>query len=184
MSRDTVTLFFALLAVAAELSVLLAVVLAVAGRLGTEGAAWRDDLAASVAPHALVFAFAVALTCTLGSLYLSEVAHFTPCRLCWYQRIAMYPLVPVLGLAALRRDRWIWPYGLLVAGIGGCISVYHVLVERFPATFETSVCDVTNPCSIKWVERLGYLTIPTMALSGFALIVVLMLVERSAVRGQ
>ena len=54
------------------------------------------------------------------------------------------------------------------------MSVYHVLLERFPS-LESGACDVANPCTIIWVRRLGYLTIPTMALSAFALIVALML---------
>src|SRR4051794_3718163 len=131
MSTPTVTLFLALLAVAAELAVVAAVVLNLAARWspaaagwgrggsapirpaavltlaagGSPAAAgWRREASAAIGPSALLLAFAVALVCTLGSLYLSEVAHFVPCKLCWYQRIAMYPLVPILGLAALRQD--------------------------------------------------------------------------------
>jgi disulfide bond formation protein DsbB len=179
MSTQTVTLFLALLGLTAELSVVVAVALAIAGRWSETAARWRRDLAAAVRPSAVGFAFAVALVATLGSLYFSEVAHFVPCKLCWYQRIAMYPLVPILGLAAWRRDGRIWPYGTLVATLGAAISTYHVLLERFPDTLETSACDPTNPCTIIWVERLGYLTIPTMALSGFALIITLLLLARS-----
>src|SRR3954451_12070065 len=122
MSTQTVTLFLALLALTAELSVVVAVALAIAGRWSETAARWRRDLAAAVRPSALGFAFAAALVATLGSLYFSEVAHFVPCKLCWYQRIAMYPLVPILGLAAWRRDRHIWPYGTLVAILGAAIS--------------------------------------------------------------
>ena len=59
----------------------------------------------AVAPQSVVFAWIVATVTTLGSLYYSEHAGFVPCELCWYQRIVMYPLVIVLGVAALRRDR-------------------------------------------------------------------------------
>ena len=107
----------------------------------------------------------------------SEVAHFTPCRLCWYQRIAMYPLVPILGLAAWRRDVGIRPYALTLSITGKVISAYHVLLERYPQ-LESSVCEVANPCTLIWVKRLGYLTIPTMALSGFALITTMLCVAR------
>jgi disulfide bond formation protein DsbB len=115
----------------------------------------------------------VAAVCLAGSLYFSESAHFTPCRLCWYQRICMYPLVPVLGLAAVRRDDGIRVYGVVLAGVGALVSTYHVLVERFPS-LEGGACDPTNPCTLIWVRRLGYLTIPAMALSGFAVIIVLL----------
>ena len=117
----------------------------------------------------------MATVATAGSLYFSEVAHFTPCRLCWYQRICMYPLVPILGIAAWRRDHGIRPYAATLVSIGLLISTYHVLVEHFPS-LEGSVCDPTNPCTLIWVRRFGYLTIPTMALSGFALMLTLLVV--------
>jgi disulfide bond formation protein DsbB len=114
-----------------------------------------------------------------GSLYFSEVAHFPPCRLCWYQRICMYPLVPILGIAAWRGDRAIRPYAAVLASIGALIAAYHVLLERYP-TLESSVCEPTTPCTAIWVRRFGYLTIPAMALSAFALILTLMAVTRNA----
>jgi disulfide bond formation protein DsbB len=87
----------------------------------------------------------------------------------------MYPLVPILGLAAVRRDRGIRPYAAILAGLGAVIASYHVILERFP-TLESNVCDPTTPCTVIWVQRLGYLTIPTMALSGFALVLTLLAV--------
>jgi disulfide bond formation protein DsbB len=85
----------------------------------------------------------------------------------------MYPLVPILGMAAVRRDTGVRPYAAALAGIGAVISAYHVLVERFP-TLESSVCEPTNPCTLIWVERLGFLTIPTMALIGFSFVLTLL----------
>ena len=169
MTTDAVTLWFALLALVAELAAVAILALHLTRR--------RHLLAAHVAPSALGFGFAVALVATLGSLYLSEVAHFPPCRLCWYQRIAMYPLVPMLGIAALRRDWGVRPYAMALAGIGAVVSTYHLLVERFPS-LETGSCDPLNPCSIRWVEHFGYLTIPAMALSGFVLILALLTTSR------
>jgi disulfide bond formation protein DsbB len=169
----TVSLFLAMLAVLAEISVLVAVALVAGSRRSPAVRRRRDDLVAAVEPAALWIALAVASIAMLGSLYYSEVAHFTPCKLCWYQRIAMYPLVPVLAIAAWRRDHGIRPYVAFLATLGGAISVYHILVERFP-NLESSTCDPTNPCSLIWVNTFGYLTIPTMALSAFALIAVLM----------
>jgi disulfide bond formation protein DsbB len=174
MTTDTVTLFFALLSVVAEVAVAATVVLLVAERISPTGARWRLAYVDAVGPQALVLAFFVAAVSMSGSLYFSEAAHFTPCKLCWYQRIAMYPLVPVLGLAAWRRDDGIRPYAATLAALGAFVSVYHVLLERFPS-LESGACDVANPCTIIWVRRFGYLTIPMMALSAFVLIVALML---------
>lgn len=178
MTTAEVSFFLALLAVVAELAVVIALVLAIGGQFSEPLARARRDAAAAVAPQALTLAFAVAAVSMLGSLYFSEVAHFTPCRLCWYQRFCMYPLVPVLGVAAWRRATAVWPYAAVLAGIGAAISSYHVVLEHFPK-LETSVCDPDNPCTLIWVRRFGYLTIPTMALSSFVLILTLLAVART-----
>ena len=179
MDTDTATLFFALLAVVAQLAVLVAVVLAVGGRFSPALARVRSGVAAEVRPQGFALAAVVAGVCTAGSLYLSEVADFPPCRLCWFQRYAMYPQVVLLGLAAVLRDRRLATVGQVLALIGAAISIWHVLIERYPSLESSTSCDPTNPCSIVWVKELGYLTIPTMALSGFALIITLVSVSLS-----
>jgi len=118
----------------------------------------------------------VAVLATAGSLWFSEGAHFPPCELCWYQRIAMYPLVVLLGLAAIRRDRSVRPYGIAVAGTGLAVSAWHNVVETFPDVHASS-CDPTNPCTIRWVEGLGFWTIPRMAFVSFALILTVLLLD-------
>jgi disulfide bond formation protein DsbB len=179
---DFVTLFLALLALVAQAGVLVGLALWAGRRVpGLRRAG--DSLRESVGPNAVAMAFAVALVCTLGSLYLSEVAHYMPCKLCWYQRIAMYPLVPILLAALVRKDNRVAAYVLPLTVVGGLISAYHVLLERFPELEGGASCDPDNPCSAILLVRFGYLTIPTMALSGFALITVLVLVARSAREG-
>ena len=180
MSTDQVTLFLALLALVAQVgAVLLAVTLA--ARALAPSAAWPRQVLAAVTPAALTLAAGVAVVATLGSLYYSEVADFPPCRLCWFQRIGMYPLAVILPIAAWRRDRQVRWYALPLALGGGAVSVYHVLVERFPS-LESGACDLANPCSIVWVERFGYLTIPAMALSGFVLIALLLVLPQETSR--
>jgi disulfide bond formation protein DsbB len=177
VTTDTVSLFLALLAVVAELATAAAVVLAVGGRFSPALRRLRRQAVEAVAPSALTLAAVVAAVCMAGSLYFSEVAHFPPCHLCWLQRFCMYPLVPVLAFAAWRTAGWVRPYAAALAVIGACISAYHVALEHHPE-WESSVCDPRNPCTLIWVKRLGYLTIPTMALSGFALIITLLVISR------
>jgi disulfide bond formation protein DsbB len=181
VNTETVSLFLALLAVAAQLATLTALVLSVAGRFSPRLAELRNQAVEAVAPSALTLALVVAAVCMAGSLYFSEVAHFPPCHLCWLQRFCMYPLVPVLGYAVWRRTERVRPYAAALAGVGAAIATYHVLLERNPQ-WESSVCDPKNPCTLIWVERLGYVTIPTMALSGFALILTLLAVSRAGAR--
>jgi disulfide bond formation protein DsbB len=164
-----VTLFLALLTVAAQVALAGVLVLVAAGRRWPAA----GDALAAVGWEALALALLVASVATAGSLYLSEVAHFVPCRLCWYQRIAMYPLVPVLGLAAWRRDPAVRPYGLVLSGIGLLIAGYHYLLERFP-WLDAGACEVDNPCTLVWVRELGYVSVPLMAATAFASILVLL----------
>jgi disulfide bond formation protein DsbB len=170
---------FALLTVLAQLAVLVIVVLAIGARISPSLGRARDAVWEVIGDSGIWLAWAVALTATLGSLYLSEVAHFDPCKLCWYQRIAMYPLAVVLFIAALRRDRDYWHYAVPVAAIGAALSVYHYQLERFPHQTSLS-CEAESPCTVVWIWRFHYVSIPMMALSGFALIIALLLVARHA----
>ena len=122
----------------------------------------------AVAPQ---IAAVVAVAATVGSLYFSERAGFVPCKLCWYQRIAMYPMAIILPLAALRRDRQIMQYAAALAGVGLAISVYHIQVQWFPE--RSNSCSFDDPCTAKWVEAFGVFTIPQMAAMAFALVVLL-----------
>ena len=143
----------------------------------------RDRLRRTLGPDALWLALAVAVVATAGSLWFSEGAHFRPCTLCWYQRICMYPLVPVLGVGAWRREQSPRIIALVLAGTGLGISLYHILVEHFPG-LESGVCDPSNPCNLIWVRRFGYLTIPTMAASAFAFVIALVLLADPSPRSQ
>ena len=114
----------------------------------------------------------MAATATAGSLYLSDVAHFVPCALCWYQRIAMYPLVILLGIAAWQGDVGVRRYATPLAAIGAAIAAYHVAVERLPG-LPSGACSLDVPCTLIYVERFGFVTIPVMALIGFVAILTL-----------
>ena len=127
----------------------------------------------------LWMAWAVALVATLGSLYYSEIAHFVPCRLCWFQRIAMYPLAILLFGIALRRDyRNSFLYAIAFPVIGLGVSLYHVYIERNPDA-ESQSCRQGASCATKWIEELGFVTLPTLAGTAFATIIVLLLFARS-----
>ena len=182
MSVFTVVTFLGLLTLVAFLAVLGVVVLWTLDRVGAvENGITR--LAAAIRPVTLWLAFVVALTATSGCLYFSEVAHFTPCVLCWYQRIAMYPMVVVLGIAALRGDAAVARYAVPLAAIGAVISTWHIGVERIPG-LPSGACSLDVPCSLIYVEVVGFVTIPTMALAGFLSIITLLLLARTGRRLQ
>lgn len=124
----------------------------------------------------LLVAWLIATVSVSGSLYYSEVAGFIPCDLCWWQRIAMYPLVVVLGLAVRAGDRSVRRYVLPVALAGGGVSLYHSVLQRYPTLFGSS-CSFDAPCTGIWVDTFGFVTIPFMAMGGFVAIAVLMFIQ-------
>lgn len=154
MSPELVATFFGLLLLGGAVG-LLAALLRPAGRI-------------AIADAALPLAAMVAVGATAGSLYFSEVANYLPCELCWVQRIAMYPLAIILTIAAIRGDRSILVYGAVLALAGLAVSAYHIQLQLFPD--QGSFCEVANPCTGRWVEAFGWMTIPQMAGTAFALV--------------
>jgi len=124
-------------------------------------------------------AFGVALVATLGSLYYSEVMHFTPCTLCWYQRILMYPLVIVTLVGIFLQDEYLPTYVLPFSVIGILVSGYHYLIQIGILPQPTS-CTGGVPCGSRYVDIAGFITIPFMALTAFTLITVIMFATRWA----
>ena len=122
---------------------------------------------------ALWLAAIVALASTAGSLYLSDIANFDPCQLCWFQRTAMYPLAVIVGLAALRRDDGVRQHALPLASVGLALALYHVQLQAFPD--QGSFCSAEHPCTSSPITALGFLTIPQMSALAFAAIIGLLL---------
>src|SRR4051812_10965964 len=107
MSTSNVITFLSTCAVIAQIFIFVVVVLFIVGRFIPIARNVLNDLRVILDDQTVWLAALVAVVATCGSLYLSEVAHFVPCTMCWYQRIAMYPLAPMLVVAAWRRDRGI-----------------------------------------------------------------------------
>ena len=122
-------------------------------------------------------AWAQALIATLGSLFFSEVLLYPPCVLCWYQRIAMYPLVIVIGVAILRRDRAPYQVVLPLSVIGLAIAVYHNLLYFGVLPEAVTVCRAGISCTARYFEWFGFISIPQLSLAAFTVITALMLVQ-------
>jgi disulfide bond formation protein DsbB len=115
-------------------------------------------------------AFLVAAIATGGSLFFSEIAGFVPCELCWFQRICMYPLSILTLFAAVHGDHRFARYLLPLPVVGAGVSVYHLLVENH-AVSTPAACQIGAGCTVKWINEFGYMTIPTLALTGFVLLI-------------
>jgi len=120
----------------------------------------------------------------LGSLYFSEVAGFIPCKLCWYQRILMYPLTVILLVVILRYTNEDAPYFVLpfsLVGIG--ISTYHYLLQKTDLFTDSTTCSVGAPCTATWINWFGFVTIPFLALIAFLIITIAMIIVLTGTRG-
>lgn len=118
----------------------------------------------------LYAAWLVAIVATAGSLYFSDVRAFVPCSLCWYQRVLMYPLVILLGVASYRQDRGVIPYALPFTLLGSGLALFHYLEQKVPGFGAPDLCRVGVPCNIAYINWLGFITIPFLALTAFVII--------------
>ncbi|HEU5114678.1 MAG TPA: disulfide bond formation protein B [Candidatus Paceibacterota bacterium] len=122
------------------------------------------------ANNAILVAFVVSGLAMAGSLTYSEVIGYSPCVLCWYQRILMYPQALLMGIALGRKDRSIKLYGLVMSIVGGVIAAYHYIGQLGGTPLPCSAVGVSVSCAQKFTLEFGYITIPMMAFSAFALI--------------
>ncbi len=128
-----------------------------------------------VAPRSYAIGFVLSLVATFSSLFLSEVLHFAPCILCWYQRIALYPQTVLLYMALIRRERTLTPYLIVLNGIGLVVALYHYSLHIVPRTIATILpCSTAFggvPCDKGYHMYFGFMTFPLMAAVVFALLI-------------
>jgi disulfide bond formation protein DsbB len=126
--------------------------------------------------YSLRIALVVAWVAMMGSLYFSEVRHYIPCQLCWYQRIIMYPLSGIIAFGLLRKDtntpHLVLPFSVLGMGV----STYHYLLQKTTLFSSVSTCQVGVPCSSMWINWFGFVTIPLLSLTAFTVITAMCLV--------
>ena len=122
--------------------------------------------------NSLIFISIVSLVATLGSLYFSDIRGFEPCTLCWYQRILMYPIVLISGIALFQKNARIALTTAVFATIGGGISLYHYGIQKLSFLGDSAPACGAVPCTGQYVNYLGFITIPFLALLAFALILI------------
>ena len=177
MSVDTITTIAGVATLVAAALALGAALLWLASRVSATAATWQDRLVAFLGDQSIWLAWLVVVAATVGSLYYSEVAGFEPCSLCWYQRIALYPLVVILLVGAVTRDRRVARYALPLTIAGAILALYNYFVQLFPGI--EVACSTEVSCSTIDVEAFGWLTLPLMSLVGFAAITIGVLYDRA-----
>lgn len=126
----------------------------------------------------LYFAWITAIVATVGSLYYSEVKQYIPCNLCWYQRILLFPLVIIIAVGILRRDKGIYHYVLPLSLLGCLVAFYQVLLQMGIVPETLTPCSIGAACTTKYTSYFGFISIPIMSLTAFSVISVCMLIFR------
>ncbi len=122
----------------------------------------------------LLMAWLVAVAATAGALFIGEVMGMVPCTLCWYQRIAMFPLALVLGMACLAEDRRGAVYALPLALAGAAIALYHTLLVAGIVPKAWVPCGPGVSCADQKLDILDGLQIPWLSLAAFLTIAFLL----------
>jgi disulfide bond formation protein DsbB len=171
MTQDTI-IVLSVLGVVGQVLIVLALIVGVLALVGVRGP--LDVVRNLLWGYELWGAFVVAAIATGGSLFYSQIAGFIPCEFCWFQRVLMYPLSILTLLIAARGDNRAARYLLPLPIVGAGTSIYHMLIER-GVIKEPVGCFPSEPgsCGTNWIAShgFGYLTIPTLALTAFLLII-------------
>ncbi|NMZ67958.1 disulfide bond formation protein DsbB [Pseudomonas peli] len=139
----------------------------------------RSQIAPSANPWGLLLAvWLLALTATLAALFIGEVMGKTPCVLCWFQRIFMFPLAVMLTIACYRADFAVWLYALPLAVIGWAIALYHCLLFMGVIPGNLKPCNAGTSCSGADMLIFGSVPLPLLSLAAFTAIVLLLALIR------
>lgn len=123
--------------------------------------------------ESLIFvAWAASVLAMFGSLYFSEIRQYEPCELCWYQRILMYPMVLILGIATIKKDYRISLYTMILSLIGAGISLYHFGLQKLSFLADVAPACGRVPCTGQYINWFGFVSIPFLALIAFIIIFV------------
>jgi disulfide bond formation protein DsbB len=129
-------------------------------------------------------AWVLALVGMLGSLYLSDIRHIPPCNLCWYQRILLYPLVLIIPVGIMRKDKKLYQYVLPLTILGMIVAFYHILLQNNIISESIAPCTANIPCNVKSFELFNFLTIPMMSFLTFCAITMCMFLQRRSLLAQ
>lgn len=134
--------------------------------------------------NSLLFIWVVSFVATLGSLYFSEIRQYEPCELCWYQRILMYPIVIISLVAYIQKNARIALTTLVFSCIGGAISLYHYGIQKLDFLSENAPACGRVPCTGQYINWLGFITIPFLALTAFILIAATSIYMLKQIKGE
>ena len=173
LNKNTMTEVLSVLTIIAQIEIVILLILMYLNRKK------KSKLFKKIIKISDMYAFLIAIISTLGSLYYSEIAGFTPCKLCWFQRILMYPLVVILFVGIRNKDNNVSKYVLPIAGMGTLLAAYHYFAQIgvLPQTGCLAI-GYSESCSKLFFMNFGYITIPMMSLTAFLFIFLLQIVSK------
>lgn len=127
--------------------------------------------------NVLYLAWTISFLSVAGSLYFSNVLGFPPCVLCWYQRICMYPLILILGVGIVKKDKNVFMYAWPLASIGWLISLYHNLLYYRIIPESLAPCVNGISCTTKFIQYWGFITVPLLSFAGFTVIIISLIIH-------
>ena len=182
IDSDKLLLVFSVGIMFANIFVAFIIVFFLLSKVSKRVAKYWKQFGKRVAQSAIALSFAVAAGSMIGSLFLSEIIKLPPCELCWYQRVFMYPLAIILLIALIRKSKDVFYYVLPLSVIGGLVAAYQYFLQFSPnPEAPCASVGLSISCSQRYMTNFGYITIPFMALSAFALIIIFMLLLRKSV---
>lgn len=119
---------------------------------------------------------------TLLSLYFSVIRNFEPCHLCWYQRIFLFPLTIILGIAAYQGNWKIFPYVFPFVALGLLFAGYQIAIQEIPGWNPIDMCGAGPSCSEKVLIGIGPITIPMLSFALFLLLGILLTILSFAIK--
>ena len=145
---------------------------------------FREDrrepvLLKAISEYILPIGFFATLGGTFMSLFYSDYLFYTPCSLCWYQRVFLYAQVFLFGLAWYKKDRNILPYSLLLSVVGFIIALdHHILQIGYNALAPCSTAPFAADCSVPSFIEFGFVTFPLMSVVLFGFLIVMVIIAR------
>jgi len=118
----------------------------------------------------LFLGWITAMIATLGSLFFSEVMYFPPCVMCWYQRICMYPLTLILGVALFSTDKSVFKYAIPLILSGLFFAIYHNLLYYGIVPESAAPCSQGVSCTSDYINWFGFITIQLLSLIAFVFV--------------
>ncbi len=169
----------AILTVATDVGIVLFFLTALLGLVIPQIKTLRLTVIKAVKPFARILAFLIALVSMSGSLFYSEVAKYTPCLLCWWQRIFMYPQTLLIGMGIVKDDKNVADYSIGFSAVGAIIATYHYYIQLGGKSFfSCAQIGYSSECSQRFTLEFGYVSIPMMALTAFVAIMILMIISK------